>query len=108
MFGSTRATIVMAAVLVGVGSGPALAADRTASVDSRGMAGLDEFATFETGATVYDMSFVHNSGSKADTGLAFHMSSTTTVVPEPASIVLIGLGLAAIGARRVHLRRRAS
>lgn len=105
MFGLTRATIVTAAVLVGVGLGSARAADDYGAPQ---IAAPDHFATFETGTAVYDMSSVHDSGSKADSGVSFHMSGATTVVPEPASIVLIGLGLAAIGARRVHVRSRAS
>jgi hypothetical protein len=47
----------------------------------------------------------HGNSVVSDTGFSYQMA-TPTAVPEPASGVLIALGLAGIAARQLRLKRR--
>jgi DNA-binding beta-propeller fold protein YncE len=59
-----------------------------------------------TGACVTDFIANGSGGLGGPTFLAFGPEATTTTVPEPASITLIGCGLAAVGALRRKLFAR--
>ena len=84
--------ISLATILTGVGAG----------VMGHAQAGAATFS--RVGALEL---IINTGGATRDVNLSFGSLGTAPPVPEPASMTLLGLGLAGLGARRWRQRRKA-